>query len=131
MVTRDPDMTAQPGTGAPSSTLAWVLIASGLILFPVAWTAVIVGRAVEVRPLMRFLARSDAHVFFDLPGVLANLRAFSILFAVLPATGAALVATGVASRSGRSLVSALVVGIGIGVGAAALAWGIVVFVITP
>lgn len=129
--TARPDATARADTADSSGWFSWLLITCGLVLFPVAWTVVVAGRAFEVRALMRFLARSDAHVFFDLPGVLADLRAFPILFTAFPAAGATLIATGVSLRRGRSAGSAIGVGVVTGLAALVVAWAVVAWLIGP
>lgn len=131
MLTGESSTPARSADTSGSHPIAWLLIGTGLLLFPVLWSFIVIGRATEVRPLMRFLARSDAHVFFDLPGVFANLRAFSILFTIVPAAGATLVGIGVASRRGRSPVSAMLIGVAVGLGALLVAWAVVAWLVGP
>lgn len=125
-------MTAEARSRSRSrSAIAWVCIVVGLAVFPVLWSAVVVGRFVEVEPLMRFLARSDAHVFFDLPGVLAELRAYAILFTAMPATGATLVAFGVMLLRDRRIGQSFVVAVGVGAAVLMLVWLTTPWLATP
>lgn len=125
-------MTATPtATARAPSVVAWAFIVAGLVLFPVMWAALVLGRMLEVRPLMRFLARSDAHVFFDLPGVLGDLRAFPILFAALPATGVTLMTGGVAVRRGDAAGRVVLVALAAGMAALLVAWLVVAVLIGP
>jgi hypothetical protein len=91
--------------------IGWVMVGLGTVLFPILWLAFVMGHAAEYRTLMRFLARSDAHVFFDLPG---SLRAYEILFAALPAAGTGLVAGGVFLIRRWSVTRSALAGIGVG-----------------
>ncbi|MGI9585466.1 MAG: hypothetical protein ACR2N7_07720 [Acidimicrobiia bacterium] len=88
-----------------------LLIAFGFAVFPVLWVVFLAAYSNEYPELMRFLGRSDAHVFFNLPG---TLRAFEILFAALPAFGATLIATGVFLLRGRGAIWSWFAGLGVG-----------------
>lgn len=94
-----------------SVLVGWVIIGLGIVLFPILWLVFVMGYAAEYPTLMRFLARSDAHVFFDLPG---SLRAYEIMFAALPAAGTGLAATGVFLTRRQSVTRAVLAGIGVG-----------------
>lgn len=96
---------------AGSVLVGWVMIGLGIVLFPILWVVLVMGHAAEYPTLMHFLARSDAHVFFDLPG---SLRAYEILFAALPAAGTGLVASGVFLTRRQSVTRAALAGIGVG-----------------
>jgi hypothetical protein len=96
----------------PRHVVGGVLIGIGLMVFPAAWVALVIAYTDEYPELMRFLARSDAHVFFDLPG---TFRAYEILYAGLPAAGATLIAAGIFLIRGKGVVWSWLVGLGIGV----------------